>query len=537
MLNVEDIKPLEVPFSFAMDLAWNASSIDLDSIPDWLEAFSAREFGTEAAEEAASVLLAYSHLVGLRKYEMTTEATYSVLNYREAERVLDAWTALASRARALHEGLAEDRRDALFHHIVYPVVAGALYNAIMINRGRNQQFVAERRNSANDLVETLLDDFGADFDLTVEYDTLAGGKWQGIMSTPKYDIGIDTWRPPSRDVLLNVSYVQTRQDFDYGFGNLGIYAQGSRSAWNQGRICASADPAFPTDGSFSPKLPLLTPYGPSFVVVDLFHRGDHRKDVVWSLDVPYDWLRFSSTSGALSGDQAEQRLNISVDWDAVPEGFDEAFAVRIDWEPAPYFDDLIVAVANQRVPDDFSGFAEVDGIISIEAPHFQRASEEDVAFQTMPRLASRSDSGSIALRPFGEAREDAEAARGAWVEYDIYLFGDKGGDLNVTLYVTGALDTDPDLPLMYSLTVDGGEGDLARLLEDPEAVGELPPDWEHHVADSVWIRTVGLGSVEAGQHTLRWSVNSPELYLEKLVVQFNKTAPSSYLGPPESQQI
>lgn len=525
-----------------MDLSWNASRIDFDTIPDYLLKFSERDFGTNLAGEAASVLFDYSHLVGLRKYEMVMPETYSIMNYHEADRVLDSWNELAQRARSVHSRLPKDRCDAFYHHAVYPAVAGANYHSIMINRARNYQFAQERRNSANLVAEDILDDFSTDWDLTVEFDSLADGKWEGIMSTPKFDIAQDTWRPSSRDVITNISYVQTRQDFDYGFGNLGIYAQGSNSASKQGRICASINPTLPTEDSFKPRLPAITPYGPDFLTLDLFHRGDQRKSIAWSAEVPYDWLKLSEISGTVSLEQPEQHINITVDWGAVPEGFKESFVFRIDWEPEPYFDDVEIMVLNHEAPEGFKGFPEIDHVISIEAPHFQRSSDGYVSFARIPHLGSRSDSGSIALRialrPFHDARTDSSAAQEAWVEYDMYIFGNKtAGDLNATVYVNGCLETDPDLPMKYSLSPDGAAANFTRLLLEPPEVGELPDDWAESVADHVWKRTVELGEVKPGKQTLRFAANSPELYLEKIVVEFNRTAPYSYLGPPETRQL
>lgn len=526
-----------------MTVAWNASAVDFDTIPEWLVTLSQRDFGPDLAGEASRVLFDYSHLVGLRKFEITLPNTYSIMNYHEAERVLQAWTDLAARAKSVHSRLPADRRDPFYYHAVYPSVAGANYHSIQIKTALNYQFAAERRNSANQLATDILDEFGIDWDLVLEYDQAAGGKWAGIMSTPKFDIGSVSWIPPSKDVLPNISYVQTRQDFDYGFGNLGIYAQGSQSAARQGRICASIDPAFPTEKGFKPVLPVITPYGPDFVTVDLFHRGDSRKSIAWSADVPYVWLQFSLTSGTVYSEQLEQRINITVDWSRVPEGFQEEFDVRINWEPEPSFDNLRLTVFNNKVPEGFTGFPDAGGVISIEGSHFQRSSSANsnssVSFQHIPHLGSRSNSGSIALRPYHEARGNPSASHHAWVEYEIFLFGNATGQLNSTLYINSALDTDPNLPIHYSLTLDDPSTNptMTRLLLQPSAVGELPDDWTTSVAEGVWKRTAVLGEVQPGKHTLRFGANSPELYLEKIVLEFGRPAPASYLGPPETRWL
>ena len=529
-----------------MDMAWDISKVNFDSIIDYLESFSAREFGPDLKEEAASVLYDFSHLVGMRRFEMITPETYSIMNFQEADRILQAWQDLTERAKDISSRLPEDRRLVFHHHALYPALAGANYHAVHINRAKNYRFALERRNSANKLADTILDDFSTDWDLVLEYEKLAGGKWKGMMSTPKFDVDTASWRPASRDVLTNISHVQRRQDFDYGFGNLGIYAQGSNSALEQGHFVGPISPAFPTADEFKAHLPAITSYGPEYLTVDIFHRGDYRNDIGWSAEVPYNWLRLSTTSGTLTADRPDQSINITVDWDAVQEDFKETFDIRIRWEPEDYFfDDFSITVLNNRVPEDFRGFPEVFDVISMEAPHFQRSSSNSdddddadaVNFQHIPHLGSRSESGSIALRPYRSARKDTAAAQAAWVEYDIYLFGVDPGGLNATLIFNGALDTDPDLPMRYAVSLDGEEPTFVRLLDEPPRPGELPGDWEDRVADNVWLRHATFGVVAAGRHTIRFSSNSPEVYLEKIVLNFGADLPHTYLGPPETRRI
>ncbi|KAL3488079.1 hypothetical protein BJX62DRAFT_253563 [Aspergillus germanicus] len=505
VFNVGDIKPVEIPLSFALDLAWNVSRFDFDTIPAYLEALATRDFGAEFAEEIASGLLEYSHLVGLRKFELIEPSTYSILNFREAETVLGQWKDLAESAQRIHDSLPPNRRDALYHLLTYPAKSGYLYYQTLLGQGQNRQFAFERRNSANAVAHDVLKFFEDDYELVQTYNEVAHGKWEGIMSTPKFDMGVADWRPSSRDVLANLSYVQQRQDFDYGFGNLGIYVEQSLTAYRQARICASINPSLPTEEGLSPVLPVMDPYGPETRVVELFH---HNPD---------------------------ERLEVFIDWSALPTNYTETVSLRVTWEPAPYFDLLHIPISNFRVPKDFTGFPESAGLISIEASGFQRSSSGSVAFKHVPYLGTRSRSGSIALAPYTAAREDQSTAKEAWVEYDVYLFN-ATSHLNATVYINGALDTDPNLPMEYSLSLDSQPANFTRLLGEPDEAGDTPPGWTESVADHVWTRVVQFGAVAAGKHTLRWRVNSPEVYLEKMVLA-REGLVESYLGPPGTKVV
>ncbi|KAL4749651.1 hypothetical protein BDW72DRAFT_204622 [Aspergillus terricola var. indicus] len=433
VINTYDIKPMKIPISFAFDMAWNASRFDFLSISSYLEALAARDFGDEYAEQIASALLEYNHLAGLLKFEMIEPTTNSILNFREAERVLEDWRKLAERAQGIHKDIPAERRDALYHLLIYPAHAGHNYYQTLLGQCRNRQLSFERRNSANSLAQeniTLL---------------LVGN---GTLSCPR---PYSTW-------------------------------------------------------GFSPVLPTMNLYGPETRVIELFHRGDHRKPVHWSISVPYLWI---------------QRLEVSIDWPSVPVDFSDIIQLRVEWDPSPpYLDPIHVPIRNTRVPDNFVGFPESGG-------------DYEIAFKHIPYLGSRSRSGSIALRPYTLARSSQEIAKSAFVEFSIYLFNSTS-PFNATVYINSALDTDPDLPMSYSLTVDDQPANFTRALADKP--GDTLPGRSAEVADNVWKRNVLFGELDKGEHTLRWRVNSPEIYLEKIVLSLEEQL-YSYLGVPETTLV
>ncbi|KAI1176107.1 hypothetical protein F4777DRAFT_286918 [Nemania sp. FL0916] len=542
VINVADIKPMEMPFGFIMDLAWNTSSINFDTIPSYLEAFASREIGSQHASEISDILMEHSRLIGRRKYESVQSKTYSVENYHENERVLAEWKTIADRVVSILETLPEDRKDAYWHHVQYPILSGQTYYSVILGLGKNQQIGFERRNSANSLADQVRADFDRDMDLVEQYNSIADGKWAGILSQSHYDQYIggvgDDWAEATKDAITGLWYTQLRQNATYSFGNLGIFAEGSGSAQKQGRSLPSAWGSEPTTGDFAPTLPIMNQYGKGTWTVDLFHRGDYRIPIEWEVDIPFDWIVFAPSSGSLSMDQLEQRINVSIDWSAVPKDMDEDVGVRINYNTSPWFDLIHLPIMNNQVPDDFVGFPETSGIISIEAPHFQRKSEGNVTFEHIPYLGTRTESGSLALRPYKEARISEDVASSAWAEYDIYLF-DESSPLTATVYVNGALDTDPTLLMKYSLTLHDNDepANFTRLLGDPANPGDTPPNWSTSVADHVWIRNLTFGDVGEGRHTLRWQTNSPEVYLEKIVLNTRNGLRSSYLGPPETRLL
>ncbi|KAK4041225.1 hypothetical protein C8A01DRAFT_34746 [Parachaetomium inaequale] len=559
IMNVGDLKPMELPLTLSMDLAWNASSISFETIPSYLAHYAAREFGPGHAQEIGEILMEHSRLVGMRRYEHITPATYSTVNYHEAERVLARWQTLAARVRDLDSLIDASLRPAFFQLVSQPVLAGATFHAVAINTALNYRYAIERRNSANLLASQVLADFDAAYDLVEEWDAMLDGKWADMMSQAVYDAVEEPkrWANPSRDMVANLSYVQLRQNMQFSLGNLGIYAEGSSSPVQQGRWAESVDASMPTT-AFAPVLPQMDPYGPPVRHVDVFMRGDYRVPINWALDpLPVPWLTISPSNGRLNKDRPDARLNVTIDWPSVPLNFNATLRVGIRSTPAryPYFDQIHIPVLNFRAPESFTGFPESAGYISIEAPHFAQPNphnisssstdpdEAEVSFIHIPNLGTRSESGSIALRPFHAARANLALAKTATAVYPIYLFASSvDADLTATVYLNAGLDTDPSLKMEFSLTLDDQPANFTRVLGDyvdvPSA-GAMPPEWMGQVADQVWTKTVRLGRVDApGEHRLVWRVNSPEVYLEKLVVDVGGgRVKGNYLGPPETGRV
>jgi len=550
IFNVGDIKPLELPFGFVMDLAWDVTKFSFEGLPGYLTKFATREFGPEHAEEIGSIWLEHSHLVGLRRHELVTAATYSQLNYHEAERVLGRWHQVAARAKALYAQIDAASKPAFFQLVYHPVVSSALYHAVNIGVGTNYRFALERRNSANKVAHQVLADFESAYDMVEEWDAVLDGKWALMMSQAVYDAVEEPlmWRAPTRDIVTNLSFVQLRQNMQFSLGNLGLRAEGSLSPTEQGRWADSVDASMPTT-NFAPLLPPMDRYGPSVRHVDVFMRGNHLVSVEWALDdISVDWLSITPKSGTLSKDtQTDQRLNVTVDWSKVPPGFRDTILVGIRSTPAPfpYFDQIRVPVANTLVESNARRglFPETNGMVSIEGPHFDaspsNSDNKKLHFEAFPFLGTRSESGSIALRPFDVARSSLAEAKAVSVSYSIWLFT-PATSVEATVYINAGMDTDPKLKMEFSLTVDDAPAKFTRVLGDyikSSHTGDIPPEWMDHVADNVWTKRVKLGAIPKGAHRLVWRANSPELYLEKIVLNIRGTVKPSYLGPPETKRI
>lgn len=122
MLNVGDLKPMEVPMEFFLRYAWNPTAWPAERLPTYLKLWAMREFGEFGefgvfgpahAEEIAEIVAQYTRFNGRRKPEQLSPetlkacATVNELHVTVARNRLHAQqgrrstAALAERARAL----------------------------------------------------------------------------------------------------------------------------------------------------------------------------------------------------------------------------------------------------------------------------------------------------------------------------------------------------------------------------------------------------------------------------------------------------
>jgi len=117
-------------------------------------------------------------LAARRKFELIDPTVYSIINYNEADSVLEEWSDLAASAQSLYDGLDVTAQPAFFELVLQPVLSGQVVNQIHIGAARNQLFVEQKRTSSNAVAQGVLTDFAQDHNLTTTFHKLLDGKWK-----------------------------------------------------------------------------------------------------------------------------------------------------------------------------------------------------------------------------------------------------------------------------------------------------------------------------------------------------------------------
>ncbi|KAL8404737.1 hypothetical protein RB594_009561 [Gaeumannomyces avenae] len=548
VFNIGDIKPMELPLTFAMKLAWDINSIAPDGIKSFYGATAESWFGdgTALARDIAAAWHGYDRLVSLRRHEHIEPTTFSLLHYGEAEAVSKRWGELLAVAEELHgRAQGEAEKAAVFQLVLHPIKASQIFTLLQITLARNQSFARQRRNTANAVAKKVLELFDADFTLSEEFHDLLGGKWKHIMSQPHMGYG-DTWHAPSRDMISGLCYVQTRQNSNPIVGQMGVAVEGHEGV-RPGRINEESERTHPSRRDLVPGVTLgpMTRYGPSSRYFDIFTRGTLA--VHWTAACgTHPWVCLSQVEGSLDPrshlPEHDARVQITIDWGRVPDGFDEEVLVDVRSREGD-FEQIHLPICGRRLPASFKGgFVEADGHVSMPATAARQPLPPD--YQLLPDMG-RTVEGAVTLSTRGcsippTPSDTASAA----LEYKVYVFsGSSPSPPALLLYFNMMLELDPAHPMSYAVQVDNGHvGEAHRLLpQGADAAarassGDLPEGWREAVQDCTWLRRHQLDKLQPGEHTVRIWLRHSNLVLEKVVVDLGGVKPS-YLGPPASQYI
>ena len=503
IVNVGDLKPMEFPIEYFLSLARNPERWGKDQTAEFTRLWAAREFGPEHADEIASMVTEFGRYNGRRKPELLEPNTFSLTNFREADRVEADWKNLLARAEAVGKQLPASEQDAYFELVLHPIKASTIVNELYIAAGRNHLYALEGRLSANDYAQQARHLFEADARLTNQYNhVLANGKWNHMMD--QTHLGYTWWQQPALNVMPAVSDVQPSTSSGMG---------------------VAAEMSVIIEGAAPPAPPQLTfdSFTRQAHYVDVFNRGTAPFDYTATSSDP--WIVLSSTSGSIGKDT---RIEATVDWTKVPTGSADG-KITIAQHDGPSTS-VRVHLLNPAdlTRETLNGFVESDGYVAIEAEHFSVARAADaVHWDRIPDYGATL-SGMTIFPVTAASITDPKSA--ATLEYHMYLFDKdvKAGSINVEATLGPTLNFVPGRGLRFAVWFDDQPPQIIDALEH-----NTDADWSKVVSDGVRRITVKLPIASAGYHTLNFAMVDPAVVLERLVISDGKVA-SSYLGPPES---
>ncbi len=195
LLNVGDIKPMELGIQTFMDMAWNFPAFDIESVNRYQSQWLNGLFPNIPSDQLQSLLDTYYQLAWSRKPEYMgweyewdepwrtrlRPTEFSFQHYGEAQQRLADYQRISDEAERLSDGTA-----AYFELVQYPVQAACQMNRKFLMAQLNQELHAQQRyaeaNWAARQMEAAYDSINT---LNNRYNSQGNGKWQGFMAVPE----------------------------------------------------------------------------------------------------------------------------------------------------------------------------------------------------------------------------------------------------------------------------------------------------------------------------------------------------------------
>ncbi len=206
IVNVGDIKPMELPISFFLDYAWNTRKITVDNIGNYYTQWASQQFGPTYAKQIGDILQKYSQYISRRKPELLSPETYSLTNYDEADRVISQYHQLVEKAEKINSELPTEYKDAYFELVLFPVKAFVNLNELYVAVAKNRWLASENDLAANKYADQAKEYYKRDSLLSWQYNhEIANGKWNHMMD--QTHIGYTYWQQPRFNKMPWVKYV------------------------------------------------------------------------------------------------------------------------------------------------------------------------------------------------------------------------------------------------------------------------------------------------------------------------------------------
>jgi hypothetical protein len=504
IVNVGDLKPMELPISFFLDFAWNTDAIRAKDLPNYYVNWAKAQFGDEHSEEIAEILSLYTKYNARRTPEMLKPDTYSLSNYREAETIVKDYKTLVEKSQTIYNKLPERYKSAFYQLVLSPVELCSNLNEMYIAAGKNALYAQQGRASTNQYAEKVKELFFKDEELTKEFhEELAGGKWNHMMD--QTHIGYTSWNNPQYNKMPAVSYLQNNPNAALGY----VVEHAPRTRWN-------------TAGLFGQTFSTFDPINDQSYYLEIFNQGE--KELSYTLTPKDDWVELSSASGEV---KFEEKVFVSIDWEKAPQG-NASSEIIISGAGREYM--VNVPIRND-IPQAV-GFVENNGVISINAAHFfEKKDTKDIHWTVVPNLG-RTDS-SIMVEPANAEPQSPKSAPS--VTYAFTVFNET--EIAVETYLSPTLNYKKNEGLKYAIAIDDEAPQIVNMHE-----GETQPDWEYpdwwnnSVTDHIKKKRTEHTSLKPGKHTLKIWMVDPGVVFQKFVIDLGGLRPS-YLGPPESSKV
>ena len=506
VVNVGHFKGYELPMEYFLSLGWNTNRWTSSNTGEFTRLWASREFGQKYAAEIADILSKYGKYNGRRKPESLSTKVYSLVNYNEAENVVSDYNKLVAQSETIYNNLPQEKRDAFYQIVLFPVKACANINEMYLSAAKNALYASQKRSTTNAMAAQTRTLFSADTTLMSYYNHVyANGNWNHFMDKPH--IGYTGWDAPRKNTLnaIKLTEIQVPDSAIMGIG-----LEGTELSWPNSTTKAS--------------LPQFDIFSNQQRYIEVFNQGKLPFDYTITTDIP--WLTIGEAKGTIN--DKDKRIWLELDKQNLPTG-KKVGIVRISGAGT----EVQVQVSAFKPAENnekMSGFIESAGFISIEAEHYSKNIDkgdrkwikvEDYGL-TLSGMRATAPANALAALPGKDAPS---------LEYPVYLFSKDSAE--ITLVTSPLLNVMPNRDIKLAVSFDD---------EKPTYITNVPDKFKVHWSNPAWAETVvkqarqckaSLNISKPGAHILKVWMIDPGVIVEKIIVNTGGLKPS-YLGPNES---
>lgn len=196
LLNVGDIKPMELGMISFFKMAWDIKSAEKSPVNEVQANFLAEIFGAKYKKQIQFILDEFYRLAWSRKPEFMgwerewdapkwrdlQNTEYSFENYNDAQQRLADYERISDLSSKICESLSEEYRAAFFEMVGYSVSASHEINRKFLMAQLSRE-MREKKNfaQANWAANRAREAYDRIEDLNKQYNSLLDGKWNGMM--------------------------------------------------------------------------------------------------------------------------------------------------------------------------------------------------------------------------------------------------------------------------------------------------------------------------------------------------------------------
>ncbi len=524
ILNVGDLKGVEYPLCYFMELAydyesWGSSALNKTElfVKKWIDVQFGSRLTAEQKQKMEAVLEGYTRWNAARSPEAMREGIYHPVHFRESERVWNEVNRIVETAETLHNELSGPALITYQSMIYYPAIASMNLVLMYLEAGLNKELAKRGCVYANSFAKRAQKRIADDARIVEEYHNCNGGKWNHIMSSAHTGFRVwddHDWTYPTTETVLPVpggkAVVSFRGSERY---HLGAHWQDNGPLVNDDFTRPDAEEA----------------------VLDIDSRGN----VSFLYEITFDcpWLLCTEKSGRVEiGEEGRKTVHFSINRAALTGKEEAACKLRIIFDNGQKTEsNLLFKAENAAIEcakDVRYLFVERQGYCAIRAEHFSEKRDVDGKGFAVVDFLGRE---GAAVKAFPPMETYADAGSAPYIKYS--MITEKSGTYRLAMSLLSRNPAVKGGRMRFSVSVgDGAPQDILVVSREYNTDCHFR-EWGDGVLDHARTITTEV-SLQKGRNDIYVYAGEPGVILEKLILYpAGKELPESYFGPEESYWV